>query len=137
LFETRCAAQNIGLVLQAPEGAIARANETLIGMVLINLIQNAIEALVEVADERSKKIVVSVHDQNPRYAVAVADNAMGIPEEIRPKIFRKVTSRKTAGMGLGLYNCKLFLQPHGGDIYFDTQIGAGTIFTFTVPKVGS
>lgn len=136
LFETRCAAQNISLVLQAPNCALARANETLIGMVLINLVQNAIEALGEVTDDRSRKIVVSLQDLPPRYAISVADNAMGIPEDVRPKIFKKVTSRKTAGMGLGLYNCRLFLQPHGGDISFHTDLGVGTTFTFTVPKVG-
>jgi signal transduction histidine kinase len=136
LFETRCTAHGIELDVQVGNHAPASANETLIGIVVVNLIKNAIDALVEIGDGRKKKIVVALRDDGSRYAVDIADNAMGVPQDIQAKIFKKFGTRKTGGWGVGLYNCKLFLQSHGGDISFHTDPGAGTIFTFTLPKVG-
>jgi signal transduction histidine kinase/anti-sigma regulatory factor (Ser/Thr protein kinase) len=137
LFETRCAALGIELTVQGCEAARARANATLIGVVLINLIKNAIDALSEVEDGRQRKLIVSVSDQNERYLITVADNATGIPDDIKPKIFKKFATQKTGGWGVGLYNCRLFLKNHGGDISFESTVGVGTVFTFTIPKMGN
>jgi len=135
LFDTRCAARGIGLVINVPVTAPASANATLIGIVLINLIKNAIDALVEVRDGRSRKIVVSLRDEVSRYAIEVADNAGGIPEGMQPKIFKKFATEKTGGWGVGLYNCRLFLKNHGGEISFSTEQGTGSNFVFSIPKV--
>lgn len=135
LFETRCAARGIGLVIEVPVTVIAKANATLIGIVLINLITNSIDALAEVLDGRNRKIVVSLRDDVSRYAIEVADNACGIPEDIQPKVFKKFTTQKTGGWGVGLYNCRLFLKNHGGEISFSTQQGVGSTFVFSIPKV--
>jgi signal transduction histidine kinase len=137
LFDTRCAAHGIELLVNVPATAVAKANATLIGIVLINLIKNAIDALIEVNDGRARRIVVSLRDQGSKYAVEVADNANGIPEDIQPKIFKKFATEKTGGWGVGLYNCRLFLKNHGGEISFSSQAGAGTTFAFSIPKVGS
>jgi signal transduction histidine kinase len=135
LFETRCAARGIELVIKAPVTVTAKANATLIGIVLINLIKNAIDALGEVPDGRSRKIVVSLRDEASRYTIEVADNAGGIPENIQPKIFKKFATEKTGGWGVGLYNCRLFLKNHGGEISFSTQQGMGSTFVFSIPKL--
>ena len=137
LFDTRCAAHGIELLVNVPATAVAKANATLIGIVLINLIKNAIDALVEVNDGRARKIVVSLRDQGSKYAVEVADNANGIPEDIQPKIFKKFATEKTGGWGVGLYNCRLFLKNHGGEVSFSTHPGVGTTFAFSIPRVGS
>jgi signal transduction histidine kinase len=135
LFDTRCAAQGIDLTVDAAQSAAAKANATLVGIVLINLIKNSIDALVEVHDGRTRKIVVTLRDEGTKYAVEVADNADGIPAAIQPKIFRKFATEKTGGWGVGLYNCRLFLKNHGGEISFSTRQGIGTTFVFSIPKV--
>lgn len=135
LLATRCRAKGIKLNLELPSGLTVMANETLIGMVLINLIQNSMEAFQNVSDTRQKMITVSAFGaQALSIGFSVEDNAGGIPESIRPRIFKRFTTQKTGGWGVGLYNCRLFLESHGGTISFSSDEGRGTTFTFTVPK---
>lgn len=138
LLASRCAAQGIDLNLHLTPGLGIMSNETLIGMVLINLIQNSMDAFQAISDARQKQITVSTFSaQASSVGFSVEDNAGGIPASIRPKIFKRFTTQKTGGWGFGLYNCRLFLESHGGKISFSTVQGEGTTFTFTLPKAGT
>ena len=68
-----------------------------------------------------------------RVALEVADNGPGIPEDIRPNIFRQFASKKTGGWGIGLHNCKLLVTAHGGKIDFTSKTGIGTTFRVVIP----
>lgn len=133
---SRCASKGIELNMRLPSGLAVKSNETLIGIVLINLIQNSIEAFQNTSDDRKKKIITvsTFRAHASSVGFKVEDNAGGIPKSIIPKIFKRFTTQKTGGWGVGLYNCKLFLESHGGTISFDTKEGKGTTFTFTLPK---
>jgi len=75
--------------------------------------------------------------------VLVSDRGPGIPEEFRSKIFDKFSqadasdSRQKSGTGLGLSIVKAIMEKHGGEIGFETEVGAGTTFyvTFPAPEV--
>ena len=68
----------------------------------------------------------------------VEDTGAGIPAEHRARIFERfyrVPGQTNAGAGLGLAIAKEIVQAHGGQIWLEDQIGAGSTFCFTVPAV--
>jgi len=112
-----------------------------IEQVLINLIQNAIEAsaaggVVEI-DLRLGE------GQDPMGAgagpdslvVAVRDHGEGIADEHRDKIFEPFFTTKARGTGLGLYVCHHIVEGHGGSIVVDSANGQGTRFVVCLPLV--
>ena len=78
---------------------------------LLAIINNAQEAL---ADKKDKKIFISTNAEGKYYTITIKDNADGIKEEIREKIFDPQSSTKEEknGLGLGLYMTKLIVEKH-------------------------
>ena len=72
-------------------------------------------------------------------AVSVSDTGVGIPPEHQPYLFERfyrvdsARARDTGGYGLGLAICRSIVQAHGGQIAVDSQPGAGSTFTVTLP----
>jgi len=71
--------------------------------------------------------------------ISVADNGIGISEEIKEKLFRiesSFTTKGTAeekGTGLGLILCREFVEMHKGQIWVESELGSGSEFKFTIP----
>ena len=71
--------------------------------------------------------------------ISVTDHGIGIPDNLRHKIFEQFfqietgSSRSYQGAGLGLYICKSFVELHGGKIWVESAPGKGSTFHFTVP----
>jgi two-component system, NtrC family, sensor histidine kinase KinB len=67
----------------------------------------------------------------------VQDSGPGIPaseqEHIFDKFIRLQTDRFPKGIGLGLAFCRLAVQAHGGEIWVESEEGAGSRFIFTIP----
>ena len=72
--------------------------------------------------------------------VSVRDSGEGIRAEDLPHIFErfyrgeKSRNRGTGGAGLGLAIARGIVRAHGGDIRVESDIGKGTVFTFTIPN---
>jgi signal transduction histidine kinase len=137
LFKTRCAALGISLDTELPAEQWAELNSTTVTAILINLLQNAIDAFTEVRDDRSRRILVSVTKQDRTNRIEVSDNAYGIPPQVQGSIFKRFASKKTGGWGVGLYNCQLMARAHGGEISFETRDRLGTTFRVKLPDVTS
>jgi len=67
--------------------------------------------------------------------VSVRDPGPGIPEEIKSRLFEKFVpgNSKGSGSGLGLAFCRLVLEAHGGQIWVDEKIAAGTMICMRIP----
>ncbi|MEE4197491.1 MAG: HAMP domain-containing sensor histidine kinase [Bacteroidales bacterium] len=99
-------------------------------IVFSNLIQNAIQAI---PNERKGAIHLQV-EQNPDFVkVLVNDNGVGIPDELKEKLFRPNFTTKSSGMGLGLAIVKNIVENSGGSIGYETRLNQGTSFFVTFP----
>ncbi|MHB1416028.1 MAG: MASE3 domain-containing protein [Chloroflexota bacterium] len=124
------AAKRIEVVLP-PEGvppALADANR--LERVLTNLLSNALKY-----SEDTVRVTVEA-DAN-ELTVAVADKGRGIAKEDLPHLFdrfyRVDETRRTEGLGLGLYITRMLVEAHGGRIWVESEPGEGSTFSFTLP----
>jgi len=104
---------------------------------LLNLIENAIKFTPSEGSVMVKACLVEA-DHDFVY-ISVADTGRGITPEARNLIFERLyqdpnsidDSRK--GLGLGLYITRELIRLHGGRIWVESQLGHGTVFSFTLP----
>jgi signal transduction histidine kinase len=95
--------------------------------VLINLLDNAAQAMTEAGRER--KITVSTAHVGGRFELAIEDTGSGIPSDVLPKVFEPLFSTKSFGTGLGLPMVKQIIEQHGGTIAISSEPGKGTKVT--------
>ncbi|TPV32759.1 GHKL domain-containing protein [Paucihalobacter ruber] len=104
-----------------------------IGRVLLNLINNAFQAVKEV--ENPKVVVATKHIDNT-VQITVSDNGPGIPEAIKDKIFQPFFTTKPTGQGTGLglsMSYDIITKGHGGELNVDSKEGVGTTFCILIP----
>ena len=96
--------------------------------VLINLLKNAGEACMEVANP---EVVVETayHKEKNIFQLSVTDNGCGILPEVQERIFIPFFTTKPTGSGIGLSLCKQIMALHGGSIRVASQEGKGSCFT--------
>ena len=114
----------------APGLPLVRLDVEQIRRVIINLVDNAIEAT-----ERKGEIVVetALDETNRVVRVIVADNGPGIPASEREKLFLPYYSTKRRGSGLGLAIVRRIIAEHGGSIEAGDNTPHGTRFTIELP----
>ena len=114
----------------APGVPLVRLDVEQIRRVIINLIDNAIEAM-----ERRGDIVVETQLDagNNLVRVVVADDGPGIPLAEREKLFLPYYSTKRRGSGLGLAIVRRIIAEHGGSIEVGDNTPRGTRFTIELP----
>jgi len=80
---------------------------------------------------------VSTRDLGDAVEINIRDNGVGIPPEIKDKLFQPFFTTKQTGEGTGLglsISYDIVTQEHGGTISVDSQIGAFTEFTVRLPR---
>jgi len=114
----------------APDVPLVRLDPEQIRRVIINLVDNAIEAM-----ERRGHLVVETQCDQPNHLarIVVADNGPGIPAGEREKLFLPYYSTKRRGSGLGLAIVRRIIAEHGGTIDVSDNTPRGTRFTIELP----
>lgn len=103
--------------------------------VFTNLISNAVEAMSENGGTLAIRIAASDTITNrPQVEITVSDSGIGIPDEIRERLFEPFVSSKSRGNGLGLAITKRIVTAHQGSIQVNSFPG-GTIFHVYLPAV--
>ncbi len=108
------------------------ADRSLLLRVVQNLVGNAIAYTPSGGEVR----IGAAHDAVARtFRVTVSDTGMGIPDEVRSRLFQKFVRgpQKGRGSGLGLAFCKLAVDAHGGRIEVESDAESGTRVTVTLP----
>jgi two-component system nitrogen regulation sensor histidine kinase NtrY len=113
-----------------PRTPVVRLDPEQIRRVIINLVDNAIEAM-----ERSGTITIEtgLDPANNLVRLIVADNGPGIPVAEREKLFLPYYSTKRRGSGLGLAIVRRIIAEHGGTIDVGSNAPKGTRFTIELP----
>jgi len=110
--------------------------------VLLNLLNNASDAIESAATERSdvkdfkREIGIKAwyNDASETISVEISDNGTGMSEKTLSQIFTLHFTTKKGGHGLGLYNCKLIAEQHDGELTAESKPGEGTTFRLTLPR---
>ncbi|XOV83293.1 MAG: sensor histidine kinase [bacterium] len=105
-----------------------------IQQVALNLIRNAIDAMLEIDCCYGRDVVVSTGMVGSQAQVAVKDLGTGVNEENQPMLFSPFHTTKAEGMGMGLSICRSIMLEHGGDLSFvNNEEGHGATFYFRLP----
>jgi signal transduction histidine kinase len=116
------------------------ANRNKLIHVLVNLVQNAIDALAEkkFPEGTTATIWIESRTENGRGLIVVRDNGMGIEQKVLDKIFDPFFTTKEVGkgMGLGLSICYRIVQGYGGKISVKSERGKFCEFTLDFPVNG-
>ena len=120
---------DVDLTLEAEEIERFRMDPTKVALVFRKLIKNAIDAM-----PGGGVIRVGIKDRGDHVEAKISDTGSGIPEEVVKVIYTPFMAKRKGGKGLGVPACKRIVEAHGGTIGFETTLGEGTTFTFTIPK---
>jgi signal transduction histidine kinase/CheY-like chemotaxis protein len=112
------------------------ADRTRLRQIVINLLSNAARFT-----EHGGATVGAWLDERD-VVIAVVDTGPGMPPEDLPRVFDEFWQasdprRRAGGSGVGLAVSKRFVEMHGGAIWVESELGAGTTFTFTLPRATS
>jgi two-component system sensor kinase FixL len=120
---------------QAPEGLPpAQSNSLQLKKVLINLLQNAVDAMRANAGAPGViRISLRPADEAGFGLVTVRDEGPGLDPDGSQRIFEPFYSTKSTGVGLGLAISKAIIESQGGRLWADFVPGPGATFHFTVP----
>ena len=110
-----------------------RADERKVKQVLLNLLSNALKFTPE-----GGKVDVRAREKAGAAEVSVADTGVGISPEDQQAVFEEfrqvgASSKKSEGTGLGLAISRKLIELHGGRLWLESALGAGSTFTFTLP----
>jgi heavy metal sensor kinase len=130
-------AKNITLTSAIEPDLSIRADEALLGRMLLNLLDNAIKY-----SPPGSTVDLSCKRQGNQYLVSVSDNGPGIPPDLQPQIFERffrgdrARSRPegdTGGAGLGLAIARWIAEAHHGRLELSRSSSSGSTFTATLP----
>jgi PAS domain S-box-containing protein len=105
-----------------------------IEQVIINLIKNSIDALQDLPPNIQRQLTIhSFLASNNAIQVSVKDNGLGIDENEKQKILTPFHTTKKDGTGMGLSISRSLIEAYGGTLYFNSELGKGSTFYFTLP----
>jgi signal transduction histidine kinase len=121
------------LRVDCPEEIELRQDYNKLQQILLNLLSNANKF------SRKGEILLSVHRAGARAIFSVADTGIGIPSDQLGNIFKPFTqadnsfTREYGGTGLGLTICEHYCKMMNGEIWVESEIGKGSLFTVSLP----
>lgn len=127
-------AKNIQVVLDLNSTSAINVNRGEIQQVLLNLINNAIQALSK-STRSSRTLQIESRDVSGGIQLLISDNGGGVPIDAQMHLFELLSnSNKRSGMGLGLWLCQHIVSRHGGRIRYEDAPSGGAQFTVFLPS---
>jgi two-component system NtrC family sensor kinase len=131
-FEKQMWESNINIKLNLDQKIpLVNASPNQLRQVILNIVTNARDAM-----PKGGTLTVETLSKDETIIIKVKDTGIGIPEEIRDKIFDAffTTKHTVKGVGLGLSVCYGIIKDHGGDIRLKSKTGKGSTFSIILPK---
>ena len=121
-----------GARVEVGELPVVQGQRAQLSALFQNLIANAIKF------RRDQPVIrISARDAGRQWRVSVQDNGIGIePDQFKRvfQVFQRLHGKEEyPGTGIGLAVCKKVVERHGGQIWLESELGAGTTFHFTIP----
>ncbi len=129
LVQHEATEQQVRITLPVQDNALVHANRLQIAQVLLNLMQNAIEAMDQSAN---KHIAIETTARDAVLEVRVTDSGPGVDANV--KLFTHFETSKPKGHGIGLSLSKTIIEANGGHIWYEDAPDGGSRFCFTVPR---
>ncbi|AWN39222.1 ATP-binding protein [Methylobacterium radiodurans] len=130
----RAGAEGTDLVIRAEPGLAVIGEGARLEQVLVNLLQNALDA---VAGRPSRRVELRVTEAGEQVCLVVQDNGPGISESARAKIFDAFFTTKPDGLGLGLAIARGIVEECGGTLGVEEAEGGGTVFRIALVRAGA
>ena len=125
--------KNIQIQLRVDDQLAIKVNAAEIEQVILNLINNAIQALAN-SGTLQRRIAIEATKSRQLVRLKISDNGDGVSDEFKSHLFELLSTTKQSGMGLGLWLCKHIVTRYGGSIYYEDAIGGGATFVFELPS---
>jgi C4-dicarboxylate-specific signal transduction histidine kinase len=103
--------------------------------VMVNLIQNAIDAMDSVDSDRRVLQVRTEHDGGDAISITIEDTGPGIDPKNSDNMFDAFFTTKPHGMGLGLAICRMIIERHDGKLSVSSTTPHGAVFRVKLPQM--
>ena len=117
-----------------PRVDLVLADKVQIQQVILNLIRNAIDAMMA-SPRRELAITTEIAPDADFAQISVADTGPGLSSEITGRLFQSFMTTKPNGMGVGLSISRTIVESHGGRIWVETNADGGATFHFTLKRI--
>ncbi|HUS85827.1 MAG TPA: HAMP domain-containing sensor histidine kinase [Bacteroidales bacterium] len=106
------------------------ADKEQLNSMLTNILRNSVQAIPA---NRKGSIHISVEQSRGKALMKISDNGVGIPDNLKDKLFAPNFTTKSSGMGLGLAITKRIVETANGNIWFESKVNKGTTFFIEYP----
>jgi len=136
LTESEALMKGCQMILHEPsEELLVSIDVKQIKQVLLNIIENAMDAIAEVGGDHQGVIDIRAEKEGKSVCISIQDNGGGMDKGLLSRLFDPFFTTKEKGTGLGLSVSYRIIRNHRGNISVDSLKGAGTIFTISLPLV--
>ncbi len=104
---------------------------------MLQLFQNLIGNGIKFCEGKTPVVKITCKALENAWEFSVTDNGVGMEESYQDKVFlpfQRLNSIERPGTGIGLAICKKSVKIHGGEIRYESKVGEGTTFIFTIPQ---
>lgn len=131
LIGDRVRAQGVVLERTGPAGLHVTADRVRLEQILINLIQNALDAL---AGREGAVIRIATHRAADGIEINLADNGPGVPADLADELFMPFVTGRSEGLGLGLPIARNIARDFGGELSLTESVLGGAAFRLALPE---
>jgi signal transduction histidine kinase len=102
--------------------------------VILNLISNAIEAMIGIAEQERRLAIRSQVQHASHVRISVEDRGIGISSKVMGRLFEPFFTTRTQGIGMGLAISLSIIEAHEGRLWAESNPDQGATFQFTLPR---
>ncbi len=119
----------------AEELPLVNGDRVQLQQVILNLIENALDAMISVLDRPRQMVITTERDEDGCVRLTVLDAGIGFERDSLQRLFDAFYTTKSEGMGTGLSISRSIVERHGGRIWAALNERPGAAFSFSVPIV--
>ena len=124
--------KSIQIQLRVDDDLVIRVNSSEIEQVILNLLNNAAQALAN-SGTLQRRITIEATKTGNSAQLSISDNGVGVPEDFKSQLFELLSTTKQTGMGLGLWLCKHIVTRYSGSIHYEDTVEGGARFVIELP----